>query len=393
MIIQPDDQFPYMANVAQIQKNKKGGYSVVAKKDIDVGQIIIAEDAYIAHLFDHYGLMCKICAKEFVNLVPCKMCATAMFCTDCQEHFLHQYECGLKLCGESQFNSLLLGAVRGILLTIKAFPNVDELINLVERIRANPNELPMHLMDDRSKYQAYIRSALFSNYKTVDEMAQTVYPVYKLLWRIQHVKEMFKLEEHRRFFIHLIGLHMLIPQCAAGTTFANYSNPSFGLGVLMLKYFKNSCHPNLTSMIRNGQNIWFSVKPIKKGEQLYFSSTPIEIDTKERQEFLWTRMQMKCSCRRCDGKVANPAQRQQLVTDPAYHYFVSNKRNLAYMDIEKFKPLMDSCVTILRTYGHLQWCKEFGEVVDLYQTLFFVQSTGGTDFHHPLARAFISKMK
>lgn len=397
--IEPDDQFPYMANVAQVQKNKKGGYSVVAKADIDVGQTIVAEDAYIAYLSDHFGSKCQICVKEYVNLVPCKKCTVAMFCPDCQGHFLHEFECGLNLCGENKFNSALLGLVRAILLTLKAFPNVDELMKFVEQIQKNPTKLPEHLLDDRSKYQVYIGSPIESRYESVDKMAQMMYPAYKLLFSIPHVKELFKLEKHRRFLMHLIAHQMMIPDCTAcfpGFIFPDYDEPSVRVSLLMQRYFKHSCNPNLVNFVRDGKNIWFSVKPIKKGEQLFISYAPLEMNsTQERQEFLWKRVRVKCACPRCKGKTPSAAQQQRLVSDPAYRYFQSNKQcyTVANMDIEKLKPLMDNCVTVLRNYGHLHWSSEIGDIIEMFQSLYFIQSTGGTDFNHPLAHALLAKFQ
>lgn len=162
----------------------------------------------------------------------------------------------------------------------------------------------------------------------------------------------------------------------------------------MQRYFKHSCNPNVVNFIRDGQNIWFSVKPVKKGEQLFISYAPLGMNsTQERREFLWEVMRVKCACPRCKGKTPSAAQRQQLITDPAYRSYQLNKKfySVKHMDVEKLKPLMGSCVTILRNFGRLQWCDEIRKVIELFQSLFFIQSTGGTDIDHPLARSLVAK--
>lgn len=107
LTIEPDEKFPCLANVAEVRKDVHGEYSVVAKTDIDVGEAIIIEDSFQKYPVNNFGSMCNICLKEYGNLVPCKNCADALFCLECQGDLLHDYECGLKLCGNSDIISRL----------------------------------------------------------------------------------------------------------------------------------------------------------------------------------------------------------------------------------------------------------------------------------------------
>lgn len=142
---EPNKNFPSMANVLKVQQtNKNGNCVVVAKQDIDVGKTIVVQDAMFPYLYKKFGSKCNICLKGNENLVPCEACVVAMFL--CQGHFLHEYECGLNMCGESVENIESLNDVRIILLTIKMFPTVDEFMTFIEIIQKN-KEMPTDLTD------------------------------------------------------------------------------------------------------------------------------------------------------------------------------------------------------------------------------------------------------
>ncbi|XP_055297294.1 SET and MYND domain-containing protein 4-like [Sitodiplosis mosellana] len=76
---QPNEQFPSIANVLKLERNAND-YSVVAEQDIDVGQIIAVEKAFLVYSYIRYGLQCSICFKRNANLLPCKKCTAALFC-------------------------------------------------------------------------------------------------------------------------------------------------------------------------------------------------------------------------------------------------------------------------------------------------------------------------
>lgn len=87
-----------MANVLKIKREFNGNFSVFAKEDIDVGQTVLVEKAFFTYLHNRFGVKCNICLKGNCNLMPCKRCNVAMFCSDeCQGNCLHAYECGLKV--------------------------------------------------------------------------------------------------------------------------------------------------------------------------------------------------------------------------------------------------------------------------------------------------------
>lgn len=180
---QSEKNFPSMANVLNVQTDRNGNYMIVAKQDIDVDRMIVVEDAMFPYLLKRYGLKCNICLKGNQNLVPCNTCAVAMFCPNCHGHFLHEYECGLNMCGNCSVNSEYLSVIRVILLTIKMFPTIDELMTFVEQILKEPKQQPMHLKDPQSKYRAFFNRPLDNGRigNSIDKLALSVYPTYQVL--------------------------------------------------------------------------------------------------------------------------------------------------------------------------------------------------------------------
>lgn len=181
-----------------------------------------------------------------------------MFCPKCQGDSLHDYECGLNLCGCSDFNSLTMCNVRHILQTINAFPVVDDLMGFVEQCRKHPTEWQANLVDEHSKYRLFFSDAI-NKPKPIDtERRDGIYSVFKTLLAIPQVNQMFQTTKHLRFLMHLIA-HQVVR-----TKLQSVDQ----VGTCALdQYFKNSCHLNVYNfMNRNGVVIWLAIKPIQRGE-------------------------------------------------------------------------------------------------------------------------------
>lgn len=319
-----------------------------------------------------------------------------MFCPECQGHFLHEYECGLNFCGDSDFNSIIMEMVRSILLTVKKIPTVDELMSFVEQMLMT-KELPESMFDDRSKFQAFFNFPLKKHDMSLVEMKKHIYPVYKTLLRIPHVNEMFRTKKHQRFLMHLIGHHKMLPEIGAGTEChkglqgRSGASVSVRISPVMLSYFTHSCRSNVLNFTNGGKIILYSSRLIKNGEQLTIPLAPRGVEsTKKRKQILLDVYRIKCECSRCQGKTASPAQRHQLVSDPAYCYIKSNMENLYPLQFNsvQFKLFMDACMTVLQRYGQMDWSDEFENVSQMYRNMYQMQlRSGGRDFNHPLFRA------
>lgn len=146
-----NENFPCLADVLDIQSNDEIGPHIVATADIEVGKTIMIEQCYIGVTkYDHYK-SCNICLKEKQNLIPCKKCTSALFCSDCKGNDLHGIECDINFGCPAGFK--FMDVVRSISLAKNAFANADELIAFVEdMLKSNASEVPSNLVDSRSKY-------------------------------------------------------------------------------------------------------------------------------------------------------------------------------------------------------------------------------------------------
>lgn len=393
-----DKKFPCMANVLKVKRDNMGNYSVVAKEDIDVDQTIVMEKSFRTHLSKRFGFKCNICLKGYTNLVPCKKCAVAMFCEDCQNHFLHEYECGLNICGPSAFNNDVMYTVRDILLTISMFSSIDELMDFVEEIMNNDlNVLPESLKNPQSKYEILFKSALRCEPDSIDSMAFWIYPISTTILKIPQIKAMFQSEKQLRFLQHLISHHSL----------TSVSNARFGAPTIqtvdeefedpmmfccyvnvMDRYFQHSCAPNVLTIAGDGRSVFVTAKPIKQGEQLFISHIPICIEpTDYRQEFLWEQVNMRCSCSRCKGVEATAIERLKLTSHPSFHFIMTHKKSpqissATYKEIEE---AIQHCVTLLDKYGRMKWCDELMAIIGKYQALLNIRVAGNT--HNPKCNA------
>lgn len=131
---EPDEKFPFMANVLRVEKNADGKMVLVAKEDIEVGKTVVVEKAFTTCLYSKYGMRCSMCLKGNTNLLPCKKCNSSMFCSEeCRDSPLHDDECGLKFSDRTQQNGIITNEVRIIFKIIRMFPNIDNLMSFVEQ--------------------------------------------------------------------------------------------------------------------------------------------------------------------------------------------------------------------------------------------------------------------
>lgn len=178
-----DEHFHGMSSAIKMH-TQSGAHSMIAKQDIQVGEVVAFDKAFTKTLYTIYGWKCNICLKSNTNLVPCKKCTTAMFCHECEDNNLHKYECGLKTSVYSIYNNFLMLELRTFFVALNLFASADEMMMFVEQSLANG--MPVSVTDDRSKYRAFLN--LINNITDSDEQFPSiVFCVYKILLDIPKV--------------------------------------------------------------------------------------------------------------------------------------------------------------------------------------------------------------
>ncbi|XP_055297199.1 SET and MYND domain-containing protein 4-like [Sitodiplosis mosellana] len=395
---EPDEHFPCMANVVKIGRDAEGKVGLFAKEDVDVGQTIIKEKAFMAYVYSRYGWKCNVCLKEYGNFVSCSKCTVAMFCSEeCRGNSLHDYECGLKFCetyrlntehgltgGHAfELNGLIMRVVRSCLVVIDMFASVDELMNFVEQaIKSDRNQIPTTLSDVKLQYGAFLKLPLKSNFTTLEDDALcVVFEAHKMLLDIPKLKTIFNLKKYRRFLMHLISHHYLVLDVhsnIASSGFSRDSNVPWASSTtgVMVGYLSHSCAPNVLVSTFHGNSVIITVRPVRKGQQIMNSLllALLTLPKDQRHKMLWLERRMICQCVRCDGVTASLAQCKRMRSDPVYQYLTSKQLNPD--DDEAMQTMIDKCKTFLRKYGQLQWSDEIGNIAQVYVTLTYLQYRG-----------------
>lgn len=397
---EPDKQFPSMANVLEFGVDSEGDAVLFAKEDIDVGETIVVEKPFMTYVYSHYGGECNICLKDRANLIPCKKCTKAMFCSEeCQSSHLHEYECGLKVCKCDSSNTTILRILRSFLLAANLFSSADELMNFVEKAKSiDRSEIPTTFSNAKSQYAAFLMLPIL--YPAIpEELLCMVYEVYRTILTIPKFKAMFKSEKHRRFLMHLLSFHCQILELNSTVRKAMFERQSANENAhhghdevkwfdsstgLIKRFFKHSCSPNVYDTSYNGNAVVITVRPVKKGQQLTHTLLlQLLTQTKtERKQVLWQERKMVCKCLRCKGLKASPAQQRLIAEDPEYKQLCSESdddeddRSESYFE-EKMQSSLAACKSLLRKYGQFNWCDELGDIVEVYIHLLLIKRSDG----------------
>ncbi|XP_055298560.1 uncharacterized protein LOC129566546 [Sitodiplosis mosellana] len=371
-----DKQLPCMANVLKVVRDSNGDYSIVAKEDIDVGQTIAYEEAFSKYLYVRPGWKCNLCLERNTNLVPCNVCPSAMFChKKCQENFLHEFECGKGISDDTHINGINMKEIRLLLQVIQMseFSSADDLMNFVEEtIASDPKKLPEHLTDAKSKYETYLKLKIGKTFVASEVWSAVVQRIYNFLLEIPKISAMFQSKKHRHFLMHLIGQHSKVSNSNAynlnvpmrdGT-----SKPFYCQIGLMTRYFQYACNPNVVNFDYDGDMMFITARPVKKGEQLFLSYFwPLIPNKQERQKALWEQRELVCRCSFCEGTSASLAQQKRMKDDPDYRYIAYHYDTFASGSKESEQKVLDKCTAFLKRYAQVPWSNQIGKVVNAYK--------------------------
>lgn len=368
----PDETFPCLANVLNVEKDEAGNYTATAKEDIGVGKTITVEKPFTTYSIMGHNLRCNICLKRNGNLVPCDRCTSAMFCHDkCKDNMLHEGECCLAFSGIGELDGGIMKEVRIILMVVDMFPDADELMDFVDKtLKHQPMDEPTSSTDVKFRYHEFLNFPFSKAGPNADQFVTSTFFMCKLALEIPKVASYFKTEKHHRFLMHLIGFHSLITDDNS-----NWSKRVFevngqvknvcthGIIGLRNRFFGLSCEPNVMHSDHNDLSVFITIRPVKKGEQLVtFLANYLLLESKEkRQQAYLQQRKSTCKCSRCEGVTATSAQQLEITSDPDYGDVSSRLQNC--IDV---KEMDEKYVAFLNKHGHVPWCDAIGKVIDAY---------------------------
>lgn len=264
------------SNCIEIQSGEGYGRQVVATRDIKMGEVLSVEKPFGFVMFQELYVHCHECSELCYNLIPCKTCTEALYCSEtCRVNAwesYHQYECPicLSLCHNLLATQLVMLPLR-ILFKSKINQECDDCAEEDEMYRSDRYKEVANLLNHLDKmepltlfmwtlFAAQVFNMLkeetdyldsFQNMSksdaedTVKELLLTNMGVYKV---------------NSVFVDHLI----LTGNTKRSSIFGSAIYPFYSM-------FNHSCFSNTYAERRGSSKIVLAKKSIKKGDQCFIN--------------------------------------------------------------------------------------------------------------------------
>lgn len=371
-----DENLPGMANVLEIRCDKNFGRHIVAKCDIPVGKIILAEKAFIARYINTDYNNCAVCMNMSTNFIPCSQCPDALFCNNgCADNDVHKIDCGRSFpLYDDPTLKYYMGA---IFFMISKFTDVENLIVFVEEaIKEERIKPPNSLNDVKSKFKALLQLSKNDNptAETFRAALKDAYVIYTSLQKRKSIQNMFDTEGKKRFLMHLV-LHL---RCVAQNNGFTVEGIKMSLYIIA-SYFNHACASNVSGL-NTDENVRYcrTNRPIKAGQQLfitYLGDLFCEPSVAYCQTHLYENFGFQCKCERCKpNEVSWSMNSHRMQLDADFQMF-----NLRYYDFmndgvgteeEKEIILEKKAFDVLNRHGDKHWCDELAAAVEKYDSYF-----------------------
>lgn len=357
----PNEKFPCMADVLEVQTNEVFGRHVVASRDIDVGRIVLMEKNFLSLGCAPDRVQCYNCTKDEANFLACPKCTDVMFCSEeCRsQNKVHQKFCGATI---NRMPRDVRFVAESLLLGIVEFSSANEMMTFVEEtLNKRGKHNPDPINGSRAEYGHFL--GLKPNKRMID--FHHVYKVFTGLLDNPTVKSMFNTEHSKRFLMHLCAEHWSIIKNNSFNVSVTGSTALQKLGIAM-SWFNHACAPNLFNRAVADTDFFVTIRPIKKGEQLFISYFIDRTATTIMcQSLLLHQFDFLCKCDKCEPR-CQMEDRKMMRADPKFTFLemVSKENNKLF--VMNQRKVMEGCVEFLQKYGHMPWSQEMDLVLELY---------------------------
>ncbi|XP_055302941.1 uncharacterized protein LOC129568719 [Sitodiplosis mosellana] len=349
--------------------NRKYGRHLVAKCDIDVGKVILAEDAFISMPIRSSGVyeLCGKCFKNSMNFIACENCATTVFCSRaCVESGqFHKLSCGSVFSDNGYADGLEVYVTRSILLAANIFPNIENLITFVEGVvnDGKRNKVPPSIADMESKYHTFLKLNIWMSDEETSDLFGRAINVFLKAVEQPAIKAKIRSKEDNCFLMHLSLMHTRL-------IYSNSFQDKITGGIFLIQnHMNHSCAPNVLRFMSANKTVCITSRKVRKGEQIftnYGDDTlwfgPIFL----RQETLYRDFGFHCDCEKCS--LNNwPISFERIKLDPDYQYFQRERKHLMFNDKVKCKAMEQTCLRILAKHSGMPWNAEVETVCNYLQ--------------------------
>lgn len=349
-----DDTTPCLANVLEIKEDNESRSYVVAKCDIDVGQVVLVEESFTSVANGYDRAYCFTCLSTGNDLIPCQQCTDVMFCNDdcMKRNKIHELSCGddyHRMPIEIKF------VIQSILEAITLFPSINRLIEFVEAPGAYLPKTTDY-MNEAKIYDYGLFLCLLPSTSTPPTLL--VYQAYTTMLKMTAIKRRFNMKFKQRFLMHLICHHAQVLRNNAfyGDFEGNSHQFSTAAMSSVVALFEQSCTPNLMHFSIANREILITSRPVMKGDYLCYQFWPKDLGGEQQ-----TGNVPACKCGKCNPQyfATNQAQSE----DPSFYFVASYKK---YFGNETSSVLKGKCVNFLRKFKDVTWSKEIDIITKTY---------------------------
>lgn len=289
----PHPDVPYIGDLLSVKKNIEFGRYVVTNQDVKAGQILAVEEPFLTIILPELRYQrCTHCLRESqMNLLPCKGCTSAMFCSsecyDKAHSSYHRFECPLIDYLLALFNKIHLSAIRATIMTILSFGTVEKLQNFIQEsgdrevnvftTETEDNPMPNYeTPEQKSCHQIYSFPTNESKRSTSDLFQRAVIAAVAYHQLIRHTPladECKDNENSQNTLLEILFRYLQIsPTSFHSMSIIDVGQPSvqYGCGAYPFATLLNhSCAPNILRFSYDRKMVIMASRALKAGEQLF----------------------------------------------------------------------------------------------------------------------------
>lgn len=270
-----------IADCLKLEKDSQYGRHVITTADLKAGDVVAINESFCSTLPIEYKYeRCQNCLDEHnYNLIPCKDCASVMFCgktcyDEAYEKF-HKFECPIIGYMEKMFCEDLTATFRTVICAVTTFDSVDDLVTFVQESKGLDLTILSCNYNNKSKDSygpVYCLSE--GQYNAFDEFTCciTASLIYQPLLEHTEFKNTFTttkaittLKELALHTMKTMAINRTRSILLDGNLLKN-----FAIGCHPLRsMLSHSCSPNMVTSSYKNTMVFTVSKPIKAGEQLF----------------------------------------------------------------------------------------------------------------------------
>ncbi|XP_044754410.1 SET and MYND domain-containing protein 4-like [Coccinella septempunctata] len=354
------------SNSVELRNDPKQGRFIVATKDIQIGEIIAVEHPTFTVLTDARWCHCYHCLTLCYNLLPCKTCTKALFCSsNCRvkSNYYHKYECPVLATIES------LGYNQCRFLPLRVAISMKEHFATLE-------ELELEKLDSvykSGRYKELHHLVTNQQHRTPSDIFERVTCTALFFKLLKEHTDFFESDDDAKLiFDSLLFQHLQTMACnfhdineLSLNSDGIYESTQLGAGAYnFLSLFNHSCNPNVCRTSYGTTEVVSAVRTIRKGEQLFDNyGFHYGIHPKSmRQASLKKQYHFDCNCQACSN---NWATVQDLKHKDEPFHFVEYHESLANAVVEVAKKIRPSVIKALQELEKNIPCFEFCQVQEI----------------------------